>query len=91
MAAAPFFHVKESPRLRGRKAERFRKKERTDMTLKEQFVVSFLENDRWLLLLNGLRISFTVMIGALLLMLLVMAVLTVTYLMDDTVKTAEDV
>ncbi|MBQ1471629.1 MAG: capsular polysaccharide biosynthesis protein [Eubacterium sp.] len=31
------------------------------------------------------------MIGALLLMLLVMAVLTVTYLMDDTVKTAEDV
>ena len=37
------------------------------MTLKEQFVVSFLENDRWLLLLNGLRISFTVMIGALLL------------------------
>ena len=37
------------------------------MTLKEQFIVSFLENDRWLLLLKGLRISFTVMIGSLLL------------------------
>ena len=67
MAAAPFFHVKESLYRQGRQAERFRKTERTDMTLKEQFIVSFLDNDRWLLLLNGLRISFTVMIGALLL------------------------
>lgn len=37
------------------------------MTLKEQFIISFIENDRWLLLLKGLRISFTVMILALLL------------------------
>lgn len=67
MAAAPFFHVKESPCRQSRQAERFRKKERNDMTLKEQFIVSFIENDRWLLLLKGLRISFTVMIGSLLL------------------------